>query len=67
MRTNTQPVRIEQVDMKTGARRVLLPDFGAPRAGVLSIAEVALADDPRNYVYMERESASYLFELNGMR
>ena len=67
MRTNTQPVRIEQVDLKTGARRVLLSDFGAPRAGVLSIAEVALADDPRNYVYMERESASYLFELKGMR
>lgn len=67
MRTNTQPVRVEQVDLKTGARRVLLPDFGARRAGVLSITEVALADDPRNYVYMERESASFLFELKGMR
>ena len=67
MRKNSQPVRVEQVDLITGARRALLPDFGARRAGVLSIAEVALADDPRNYVYMERESASFLFELKGMR
>jgi hypothetical protein len=63
----SQPVRIEQVDLRTGARSRLLPDFGASRAGVLNVAEVTLADDPRNYAYMERESASYLFELKGMR
>jgi hypothetical protein len=33
---------------------------------VLSEAEVTLADDPKNYAYMERESSSYLFELRGL-
>ena len=66
-RTNTLPVRIEQVDLKTRVRTRLLQDFGARRAGVLNVAEVALADDPRNYAYLERESVSYLFELKGMR
>jgi serine/threonine protein kinase/Tol biopolymer transport system component len=66
-RTNTEPVRVEQVDLKTGARSVLLPDFGTRRAGVLNVMEVALADDPRNYAYMERESVSYLFELKRTR
>jgi hypothetical protein len=66
-RTNSQPVHIEQIDLQTGARSTLLPDFSPPRAGVLNVSEVALADDPRNYAYMERENASYLFELKGMR
>ena len=66
-RTNTLPVRIEQVDLRTQTRSVLLQDFGVRRAGVLNVAEVALADDPRNYAYLERESASFLFELKGLR
>jgi eukaryotic-like serine/threonine-protein kinase len=66
-RKNSQPVRIEQLDIKTGARTALLPDFSPRRAGVLSVSEVTLADDPRSYAYMERESASYLFEMKGMR
>jgi len=65
--TRSQPVRIEQVDLTTGTRSRLLPEFGASRAGVLNVAEVTLADDPRSYAYMERESASYLFELKGTR
>ena len=65
--TNSQPVRIQQVDLRTGVRSVLLPEFSMPRAGVLNTSEVSLADDPRTYVYMERESASYLFESKGMR
>ena len=66
-RTNTLPVRIEQVDLRTQTRSVLLQDFGVRGAGVLNVAEVALADDPRNYAYLERESVSFLFELKGMR
>ncbi len=66
-RTTAQPVHVEQVDLGTGARSTLLPDFSPRRAGVLNVSEVALADDPRNYAYMERENASYLFELKGMR
>lgn len=64
---NSLPVRIDQVDLRTGIRSTLLPEFSMPRPGVLNAPEVSLADDPRNYVYMERESASYLFELKGMR
>jgi eukaryotic-like serine/threonine-protein kinase len=64
---NAQPVRVEQVDLKSGKRTPLLPEFGAPRAGVLNVSEVALADDPRNYVYLERETASYVFELKRIR
>jgi serine/threonine protein kinase len=63
---SVSPLRIEQVDLRTGARSRLLPDFGARGAAVLSEAEVTLADDPRTYGYMQRESASYLFELKGM-
>lgn len=63
----SQPVRIEQIDIKTGARRPLLPDFGPPRAGVTGVGYVALADDPHTYAYIEREAASYLFELKGSK
>ncbi len=62
-RGNSEPVHVEQVDLKTGARSPLLPEFGTRRTGVLNVVEVALADDPKNYAYIERESVSYLFEL----
>ena len=63
----SQPVHVEQIDIKTGARTVLLPDFSPPRAGVLGVGFVALADDPHTYAYIEREAASYLFELKGAK
>ncbi len=61
------PLRIEAIDLRTGARSRLLPDIGTQRTVVLSAPDVSLADDPRTYAYMEREHASYLFELKGMR
>jgi hypothetical protein len=64
---NSTPVRVEQVDLNSGARRQLLPEFAARRAGVLSVSEVSLADDPRTYAYNEREAAGYLFELKKIR
>jgi hypothetical protein len=66
-RLKSQPVHIEQIDIKTGARTALLPDFSQPRAGVLGAAFVTLADDPHTYAYIEREAASYLFELKGAK
>jgi serine/threonine protein kinase len=66
-RPGFQPVHIEQVDIRTGARSALLPDFSQPRAGVLGVGYVALADDPHSYAYTEREAASYLFELKGAK
>jgi serine/threonine protein kinase len=65
-RANTDRVHVEQIDLNTGVRTRLLPDFGNSRVGFLASPEVALADDPRNYAYMERESVSYLFELDRM-
>jgi Tol biopolymer transport system component len=64
---NAIPVRIDQVDVKTGARRQLLSEFGVRRAGVLGIQEVALADDPRTYAFSESEAMAYLFELKKVR
>ena len=66
-RPKFQPVHIEQIDIKTGARTALLPDFSPPRAGVLGVGYVALADDPHTYAYIEREASSYLFELKGAK
>jgi hypothetical protein len=60
-------VRIERLDLTTGTRSLLLPEFSQPRPGVLNVSEVSLADDPRNYAWMERETASFLFELKGAR
>ncbi len=60
---NSQPVRIERVDLSTGARSLLLPEFSMPRAGLLKTGEVTLSDDPRSYLYLEGELSTYLFEL----
>jgi hypothetical protein len=62
-----QPVHVEQIDTRTGARSPLIPDFARNRSGVISIGYVALADDPHTYAFIEREAASYLFELRGMK
>ena len=66
-RPKVQPVHVEQIDIKTGARSALLPDFSPRRAGVLGADYVTLADDPHTYAWVERENASYLFELKGMK
>ncbi|MEO5590288.1 MAG: hypothetical protein ABIS03_11930, partial [Gemmatimonadaceae bacterium] len=64
---NSQPVRVEQVDLGTGRRSMLLPEFSMSRPGLLAAGEVSIADDFRNYTWMERESASYMFELRAIR
>jgi len=64
---NAIPVLVERVDLASGVRSALLPPFGFKRPGLSAIREVALADDPRNYVYIERESLGYLFELSTKR
>ncbi|MES2523474.1 MAG: protein kinase [Gemmatimonadota bacterium] len=65
--SSAQPVRVEQVDLASGARTALLPSFSPRRGGVLNVTELSLADDPRNYAYIERESGSYLFERRSLR
>ncbi|MEO7367022.1 MAG: hypothetical protein ABIZ36_03635, partial [Gemmatimonadaceae bacterium] len=60
---NAYPIRIEQVNLKTGARSLLITGFGARRPGVMEVREVTLADNPKTYAFTEREVVSYLFEL----
>ena len=64
---NAVPVRVERVDLATGARNLLLPPFGIGRPGLLAVPGVSLADDPRTYAYIERSAAGFLFELNVKR
>jgi serine/threonine protein kinase/WD40 repeat protein len=63
----SQPVHVDRLDLASGARTPLIPDFSPRRPGVLNTSEVALADDPRTYAYMEREVSSFLFELKGIK
>jgi hypothetical protein len=63
----SQPVHIDRIDLASGARTPLIPDFSPRRPGVLNTLEVSLADDPRTYAYMEREVSSFLFELKGIK
>ena len=62
----SQPVHTERLDLASGARAPLIPDFSPRRPGVLNTLEVSLADDPRTYAYMEREVSNFLFELKGI-
>jgi serine/threonine-protein kinase len=62
----SRPVRVDQLDIRTGVRSTLLSNIVTQRPMVMRAPEISLADNPRTYVYMERESASYLFELKGM-
>ena len=61
-----RPVRVDRVDLRSGARDGLLANIATQRPMVMRAPEVSLSDDPRTYAYMERENASYLFELKGM-
>ncbi|HKY97747.1 MAG TPA: WD40 repeat domain-containing serine/threonine protein kinase [Gemmatimonadaceae bacterium] len=63
----SQPVHIDRLELASGARTPLIPDFSPRRPGVLNTLEVSLADDPRTYAYMEREVSSFLFELKGIK
>jgi Tol biopolymer transport system component/tRNA A-37 threonylcarbamoyl transferase component Bud32 len=61
------PARIEQIDLATG-RRLLLVEIAPPdRAGVLSITRLSLGRDPRAYAYQIRLYVSELFVVEGMR
>jgi len=64
---NALPVRVERVDLATGARSLLLPPFGIGRAGLVAVPGVTLADDPRTYAYIDRSAAGILFELTVKR
>jgi hypothetical protein len=62
-KSNALPVRVERVDLATGARSLLLPPFGIGRPGLVDVPGVSLADDPRTYAYIDYSAAGILFEL----
>ncbi len=66
-RANAIPVRVDRVDLSTGTRVALISPFAARLPGLLMVGSVALADDPRNYAYIETEFMSYVFEIKGLR
>jgi sugar lactone lactonase YvrE len=60
------PVRLERVDLATGARS-LLKELGPPSlGGVTLVAPAEWRDDPRSYVYTYRTDLSKLFVISGV-
>jgi serine/threonine protein kinase len=66
-RLRALPLRIEQLDLATGARIPIATLTPKQQSGLMIINAAALADDPRGYVYVLNEGLSHLFELKGMR
>ncbi len=68
MRADALPVRLERVDLATGVRTFLpvLP-FAGRRSGVLYVSWVTLADNPKNFAWIEREVVSDVFEVKGLK
>lgn len=68
MRVDALPVRLERVDLLAGVRTPLdVPSFAPPRSGMLYLMTVALADDPRNHVWIESEVVGDVFEVKGLK
>jgi len=61
------PARIEQIDLVTGKRSLLVEIAPMDRAGVLGISRLSLGRDPGVYAYQTRLYVSQLFVVEGMR
>jgi len=61
------PARIEQIDLVTGKRSLLVEIAPVDRAGVLGISRLSLGRDPGVYAYQTRLYVSQLFVVEGMR
>ena len=61
------PIRVEQLDLTTGARSPVISVMPKSQAGLLMINVASFADDPRSHVYLVNEHLSHVFELKGMR
>ncbi|WP_309669139.1 protein kinase [Gemmatimonas sp.] len=68
MRVDALPVRLERVDLSTGVRSSLgVSPFAPRRSGMLYVMTVAVADDPRNHVWIEAELVGDVFEVKGLK
>ena len=61
------PIRVERLDLTTGARSPVISVMPEQKAGLLMINVASFADDPRSHVYLVNEHLSHVFELKGMR
>jgi hypothetical protein len=61
------PVRVERLDLATGARSPVISLMPPPLTGLLMVNVGTIADDPRAHVYVVNVRQSRVFELKGMR
>jgi eukaryotic-like serine/threonine-protein kinase len=61
------PVRVERLDLATGARSAVVSLMPPPQIGLLMVNVASIADDPRAHVYVVNVRQSRVFELKGMR
>ena len=64
---NALPVQVEAIRLATGARTPLIPPFAMPAPSLNAVRYMGLADDPRTYAWVQREVASYIFELTPVK
>jgi serine/threonine protein kinase/Tol biopolymer transport system component len=60
------PLRIDRLDLETGARSELISLMPQRQIGLLDIHVASLADDPRAHAYLTTERLSFVYELKGM-
>jgi dipeptidyl aminopeptidase/acylaminoacyl peptidase len=60
------PLRVDRLDLETGARSELISLMPQRQVGLLGIHVVSLADDPRAHAYLTSERLSYVYEVTGM-
>jgi Tol biopolymer transport system component/tRNA A-37 threonylcarbamoyl transferase component Bud32 len=61
------PLRVEQLDVVSGRRSLLLESAPADRAGMLSLGRASLSLGSKAYAYSTRVYVSQLFTIEGMR
>jgi Tol biopolymer transport system component len=61
------PMRVEQVEVATGRRRLLITVSPPERAAISEIVNLSLADDPRENAYSGVGWTSHLYLVQGMR
>jgi Tol biopolymer transport system component len=64
---NTAPARVERVFLDTGRRELLYVIAPARTAGIISVSNLTVADDPAEYAYSLYQFLSRLFVVQGVR
>jgi hypothetical protein len=59
--------RVESVELTSGRRETVLELHIPEGAGMNTVRDIALADDPRAYAYSTSEYSSRLFQIEGVK